>query len=112
MNIGVREARGIAILDLEGRFVAGDGEETFREVLGGLLEGKRKKILLNLAGVTAIDSAGVGELVEGKKLAERYGARLKLLEARGRVRHVLDASLLLPVFEHFTEEAAALASFD
>jgi hypothetical protein len=45
-------------------------------------------------------------------VAEKAGAKLKLLIPQGRVRHVLDSMLLLPVFESFDDEATAVASFE
>ena len=111
MKTAVRKAGQVVILDLKGRLVVGDGDQLLRETIDRLLSEGERKIVLNLADVPAIDSSGVGELVSSKKVAEGVGAKLKLLVAHGRVRHVLDAMLLLPVFESFDDEAAALASF-
>ena len=99
------------IVDLAGRLIAGTGDELLRELINRLLAENRGKILLNLANVAGIDSSGVGELVASKKIVEHFGGALKLLEAKGNVAHVLDAGLLLPLFEHFTDEAAAVKSF-
>ena len=111
MRVGVREVGGVVIVDLEGRLVVGDGEQLLRKTIDALLADGRRKIVLNLADVPAIDSSGVGELVASKKVADGVGAKLKLLETRGRVLHVLDAMLLLPIFECFDDETTALASF-
>jgi len=111
MNIGLRSAGDVVIVDLEGRLVAGEGDQELHRAIDELLSDGRRKIVLNLAGVDAIDSSGVGELVAGRKVAEGFGAKLKLLGPRGRVRHVLDLMLLLPVFESYDDEAAAVTSF-
>ena len=87
------------------------GDQALRASVDDLLADGKRKILLSLVHVAAIDSSGVGDLVASKKVAERQGAQLKLLIAQGRVRHVLDAMLLLPVFDSFDDEAAAIASF-
>ncbi|MGH9441600.1 MAG: STAS domain-containing protein [Thermoanaerobaculia bacterium] len=111
MKADVRKTGGVVIIDLDGRLVLGEGDEVLRSTIDGVLADGKRQIVLNLAGVSAIDSAGVGELVASKKVAEGVGAKIKLLIAHGRVRHVLDAMLLLPSFESFEEETAALASF-
>jgi anti-anti-sigma factor len=111
MQAKLRTHGDVAVVDLDGRLVGGDGDEVLREIVNRLLAENRLKILLNFSGVSAIDSTGIGELVESRKLAERFGASIKLLEAHDRVRHVLDASLLLPLFEHFEDEKTAMASF-
>ena len=99
----------VSIVDLEGRLVAGD--KALRAAIDDLIADGKRKILLNVVAVSAIDSSGVGDLVAGKKVAEKAGAQLKLLVAQGKVRHVLDAMLLLPVFDRFDDEASAVASF-
>lgn len=99
----------VSIVDLEGRLVAGD--KALRAAIDDLIADGKRKILLNVVAVSAIDSSGVGDLVAGKKVAEKAGAQLKLLVAQGKVRHVLDAMLLLPVFDSFDDEASAVASF-
>jgi len=109
MKASVRVSGDVSIIDLEGRLVAGD--QALRAAIDDLIADGKRKILVNLVGVPAIDSSGVGDLVGSKKLVEKAGAQLKLLIAQGRVRHVLDAMLLLPIFESFDDEAAAVASF-
>ena len=109
MKASVRKSGDVSVIDLEGRLVAGD--KALRAAIDDLLADGKQKILVNVIGVPAIDSSGVGDLVAGKKVAEKAGAKLKLLIPQGRVRHVLDAMLLLPVFESFDDEASAVASF-
>jgi len=109
MNVSVGQAGDVSVIDLEGRLVAGD--RVLRTTLDDVLADGHRKILLSLVAVRAIDSSGVGDLVASKKVAEKAGAQLKLLIAEGSVRHVLDAMLLLPVFEAFDDKTTALASF-
>ncbi len=109
MKASVRKSGEVAIIDLEGRLVAGD--QALRAAIDDLLADGKRNILVNLVGLAAIDSSGVGDLVGSKKLVEKAGARLKLLIGQGRVRNVLDAMLLLPVFESFEDETVAVASF-
>ena len=111
MKAEIRTSGDVAIVDLKGRLVAGEGDQPLRQAIDDLLADGKRKIVLNLTGVPAIDSSGVGELVTSKKVAEGLGAKLKLLVGPGRVRHVLDVMLLLPVFESFEDEAKVLASF-
>lgn len=111
MRVGTREVAGVTIVDLEGDLVAGVGDEVLRETINDLLAGQRRSILLNLSRVTRLDSAGVGEVVAGWKLASRFGARVKLLRPGDRVRSALQLAQVLPLLEVFEEEAAAVRSF-
>ncbi len=111
MHVEVRKSGDGVIVDLQGRLLAGIGDEILRNVVNELLAEGWKKILLNLSGVVAIDSAGTGELVASLKICERFGASLKLLNLHERVRKSLHLSELLPVFEVFDDEVAALAHY-
>ncbi len=111
MHVDVRKSGDVVIVDLEGKLLAGLGDEILREVVNELLAENWKKILLNAEKVTAVDSAGIGELVASMKLCERFGASLKLLNPHERLRKSLHLSALLPVFEVYEEEKDALKHF-
>ena len=111
MEVDVRNEGDVIIVDLKGRLVSGVGDEILREVINRLLADDWKKILVNLSEVPTIDSSGVGELVAGRNIAERFGAAVKLLRPVDRVRRSLDLSKVLLVFEVFDEESVAVESF-
>jgi anti-anti-sigma factor len=111
MHVEVRKLGDVVIVDLQGRLLAGIGDEILRDVVNELLAEGWKKILLNLSAVNAIDSAGTGELVASLKICEKFDARLKLLNLHERVRKSLHLSELLPVFEVFDDETAAVRHY-
>jgi anti-anti-sigma factor len=112
MHVEVRKAKDVVIVDLSGKLLAGLGDEILRNVVNELLAEGWKKVLLNLSEVTAIDSAGTGELVQSHKICERFGAKLKLLNLHERVRKSLHLSQLLPLFEVFDDENVALQHYE
>jgi anti-anti-sigma factor len=111
MHVEIRKTGDVVIVDLKGKLTAGLGDQILRDTLDELLAESWKKILLNLSGISFMDSAGVGELVAGLRTAKRLGARLKLLNASERVQSTLYISKLLPIFELYSDEAEALAQF-
>ena len=111
MNIGTREEEGITILDLDGKLMIGSGDAQLRDELGDLLDRGTKKILLNLQGVKAMDSSGLGELVRSKATADQHGATIKLVHVEDKVQEVLEMTRLIGVFETFDDEIDAVASF-
>lgn len=111
MHVDVRESDGAIIVDLEGRLVAGTGDEILREVMNELVAGSWKKIVLNVSEVTKIDSSGIGELVSGIKLAKRFGSSVKLINLREPVLTILKLSQILPHLEIHNDEAEAIAAF-
>lgn len=111
MHVGVRKHGDVVVADLSGRLVGGIGDEILRGVVNEILAEEWRKIVLNLTGVTAIDSAGIGELVESLKTSRRLGSDLRILNLNERIRKALHLAALLPVFDVYDDEAAALASF-
>jgi anti-sigma B factor antagonist len=111
MHLEVRQASDVVILDLKGKLTAGLGDQLLREAIDELLAESKRHIVINLSEVAFVDSAGVGELVSGLRTARRFGAELKLLNLGERVYSTLDMARLLPTFEIFEDEAAAVRSF-
>jgi anti-sigma B factor antagonist len=108
MQIDIRKVDDVIIVDLTGRLVAGVGNEMLRDVMDELVAEGWKLILLNLSGVSWIDSAGIGELVASIKMAKRFGVSVKLLRMGDRVKHVLSISRILPLLDVFENEEEAL----
>ena len=107
----LRHTGDVAVVDLAGRLTLGEGCGTLRETVKDLLAKNEKKILLNLEGVTHIDSSGLGEMVGSSASVAGVGGQIKLLHAQSRVRDLLTVTKLYTVFESFTDETQAVASF-
>lgn len=106
-----RDVSGVAVLDIEGRIVLGEESNSFREKVKSLLAAGKKKIVLNLAQVSYIDSAGLGTLVATFHSARSQGATLKLVNLGSKFKEVLQVTKLMTVFDTYDNEAAAIQSF-
>ena len=106
-----RNVGGVDVLDIEGRIVLGEESNAFREKVKSLLAAGKKKIVLNLAQVSYIDSAGLGTLVATFHSARSQGATLKLTNLGTKFKEVLQVTKLMTVFDTYDTEAAAIASF-
>lgn len=113
MAISVREhdLRGVTVLDLGGRIDIGEGSVTLRDTVRKILDKNRKKIVLNLAGVSYMDSSGLGELIAAYVSAKNRGATLKLLNLTSRVDDLMQITKLATVFDVYDDEQAAVESF-
>lgn len=111
MHVDVRKAEDVVILDVEGKLASGFGDQLLHDTVGELFAEGWKKILVNLSRVSFIDSAGLGELVASLRKAQREGVAFKLLNSAGRVQDALYMARLLPLFEIYDTEPAALAAF-
>jgi anti-sigma B factor antagonist len=112
MDIKERVVGGVSILDLSGKIVLGEGDVQVKERIKDLLSDGQRRILLNLAEVNYIDSAGLGTLIGSYTTAKRDGGSLKLVNLTKRIQDLLAITKLITVFETFDSEAEALASFN
>ncbi|MFQ5817915.1 MAG: STAS domain-containing protein [Terriglobia bacterium] len=111
LKITKREVGGVAILDLDGKIILGEECNQLRERVKQLLAAGKKKVLLHLGNVSFIDSAGVGTLVAIYTSTKAEDGQLKLVNLTKKFQETLQVTRLLTVFETFTNEGEAVASF-
>jgi len=106
-----RQVGDVTVIDGAGRITLGEGASQFRDTVRDLVARGQKKILLNLAEVSYIDSSGIGELVSGFTTVTNAGGQLKLVGLSKRIRDLLQITKLYTVFDVYDDEAAAIRSF-
>jgi anti-sigma B factor antagonist len=111
MQIEERNVGDVKVLDLKGKITLGEGDELLKDKVNSLVNQGSKKIVLNLADVPYIDSAGLGEIVRTYTTVSRQGGSLKLLNLTKRITDLLAITKLLTVFETFEAENDAIRSF-
>lgn len=112
MQISTRQRGGVTILDPKGKITIGTGDIAMREAIHDALDSGVRQILLNMGGVTLMDSSGIGELVSAYTNATNRGARLKLCNLPAKVQDILQITQLLTVFDVFDTEDEAIESFE
>ncbi len=110
-KLSPRQVGDVTVVDVSGRITLGEGSSNLREGIRDMVAKGNKKILLNLADVSYIDSSGIGELVSGYTTVANQGGKLKLLNLTKRVRDLLQITKLYTVFDVFDDEAGAIRSF-
>jgi anti-sigma B factor antagonist len=112
MRIEIRAAGSVQILDLHGRLVLGQPEDTLKETVQRLLGEGRHQILINLHGVPYVDSAGIGQLAACKKRVLEKKGTIKILWTDGKYHLAVDTIIMLMFPEAlFEDEGRALATF-
>ena len=111
MQITERQVGDVMILDLKGKITLGEGDELLKDKVNSLVNQGRRKIVLNLAEVPYLDSAGLGEGVRAYTTVSRQGGSLKLLNLTKRITDLLSITKLLTVFDTFDAEDEAVRSF-
>jgi anti-sigma B factor antagonist len=111
MKSNVRQSGDVTILDLGGKITIGSGEEALRSSMQEILDSGATKVVINMGGVTMIDSSGIGELVSAYTRATNRGAKLKLANLPAKVSDILTITQLITVFDVYDNEAEAVSSF-
>ena len=111
-KVSQRKSEDVTVLDVSGRIVLGEQTAGLLETLRNLAAGGEKKILLNLAEVTYVDSAGLGALVRSHTAVTEKEGQLKLLHVPPKVQTLLKITKLNHLFQSFDDEASAIQSFD
>jgi anti-sigma B factor antagonist len=111
MTVNERTSGTTTILDLAGNITIGESADILRDKVRSMLQQGQKQIVVNLAGVSYMDSAGLGELVRSHATATQQGAALKLTNVTKRLQDLLVITKLSTVFDSYDDEAAAIASF-
>jgi len=111
LYINERRAGEVTILDLKGRLRVGGNTVALHRSIRCLVLERKILILLNLAGVTFIDSCGLGELVASQVSVENHDGQIKLVGLTESLRQLLTVTRLLPVFDVYDNEADAIENF-
>jgi anti-sigma B factor antagonist len=111
LSIVERQAGEVAVLTLTGQMLLDDGDLAFGRHVTGLIDRGIVRIVVDLAGVTYIDSSGVGMMAAKLKRARSSGGDMRLVHLTSRSQRLLGMMKLLMVFETFDDEASAVHSF-
>ena len=111
LQIAERHVGDVTVLGLTGEMLLDDGDLAFRRKIHELAEGGRVRIVVDLGGVTYIDSSGIGMLVAKVKTVREKGGDIKLVRLTHRTQNLLAMLKLVMVFETLSDEAAGVHSF-
>jgi anti-sigma B factor antagonist len=111
MDVSKRQVGDVTILDLKGKITIGTGDVQLRNAVQDVMNSGANKVLINMRGVSTIDSSGIGELVSAYTTATNRGAKLKLYELPDKVSDILTITQLITVFDVYDNEGDAVRSF-
>ena len=110
LKISTHEADGVTVVTCSGRIVFGEEAADLRDVVKSVLL-RAKQIVIDLSGVSYIDSGGLGTLVGLYTSARNQGGEIKLSNLTQRVHDQLQITKLITVFECYDNEQAAVNAF-
>ena len=112
LTINVRETTNAVVLEVMGRITLGTAGPSLQDGVRELLNNGHKNIVLDLGGVTFLDSSGLGQLVGSYATAVSHGSEIKLLNLNKKVYDLMQITKLYTVFAIYTDEATAVESFE
>ena len=112
MKIDERSVGNVTVLDISGDITFTQGDAMLKDKIHSLVHQGHNKILVNLAGVGYIDSAGLGELVGAYTTVTKSGGSMKLLSLTKKMRDLLSITKLLTVFDTYDSEQEAVRKFN
>jgi anti-sigma B factor antagonist len=110
LKISTNEAGVVTVVSCSGRIVFGEEAADLRDVVKGVLQ-RAKQIVIDLSGVSYIDSGGLGTLVGLYTSARNQGGEIKLANLTQRVHDQLQITKLITVFECYDNEQTAVNAF-
>ena len=105
------EKDDVTILRLSGKLVGGPTAEKFQETIKALVAQGKNNVLVDMGGVSWVNSTGLGILIASYTTLRRSDGKVKLLKVSKRVQSILMITKLSTIFETHEDEAKALASF-
>ena len=110
LKLIVRTVDDIVIVDCNGRIIFGEESADLRDTVKMVIS-QSKRVILNLSGVTYIDSGGLGTLVALYTTARNNGGSIKLANLTQRVGDLLQVTKLVTIFDVHDSEEQALESY-
>lgn len=111
LTVARRNSNDVAIVDLSGELTVGKDTASLGNEVSDLVANGNKKILINMAGTTTIDSTGVGELMRTYTAVSNAGGVVKIVNPTPAVQDVLQITKVSQKFDLKDDEKTAVASF-
>jgi anti-sigma B factor antagonist len=102
---------GIGLIEAKGSLVGGDETLELRQAVAGFLEREYSKLLIDLGGVTYVNSTAIGVLVAAHASYAKKGWHIKLCGMNKNITNIFVITKLTLVFEVYDTRAEAIKSF-
>jgi anti-sigma B factor antagonist len=106
----IRQVGEISVVEVIGKLTSFESG-VLRNSITQLLKEGRRLIVLNLSGLTYLDSSGIGDLVHTYMSVIKRGGEMKVVGLSDKVQEILKITQLYQVFQEFQDERSALQSF-
>jgi anti-sigma B factor antagonist len=112
MKIFISEAAGVTVLALKGKITIGSGDVALRDAIDDAVGNGQKQLLIDLGGVSKMDSSGLGELVAAHNTVTEQGGAIKLANIPSKLYNIMGVAQIISVFDVFDDVDEGLTSFE
>lgn len=112
MKIHEETIDNVQVIRLSGKVISGPDLVELKTAFQNAVNHDRLNVLLDLGGVTWMDSSGLGVIVSGHTTMSRASGRMKILNATKKIHELFIITKLITVFDTYTDEEKALSSFE
>jgi len=110
MEISTKDMKRVSLVTVKGRVDSATAPD-FEKTLHALIQSNRTQIVLDLAGVEYMSSAGIRGMVVSLKAAKGGGGDLRLAQPSTRVKEVVELAGLTSIFTIYDDVTEAVGSF-
>jgi anti-sigma B factor antagonist len=111
MKISQRQVNDVTILEPKGKVTIGAGDVMLRDAIEAATKSGKSKLLVDLHGVSKMDSSGLGELVAAHNSVTGSGGTIRLMKLPSKLYNVMGITQIVSVFDVFDDEQEAINSF-
>ena len=111
MKISKHDVGNVTVLELKGKITIGSGDVALRDAIDETVSSGKNNLLVDLKGVSKMDSSGLGELVAAYNAVTANHGKIKLANMPSKLYNILGVVQMISVFEVFDNLDEALESF-
>jgi len=111
MKISTRDVGNVTVLGLKGKITIGSGDVALREAIDNAVSSGKKNLLVDLGGVSKMDSSGLGELVAAHNTVTEKDGTIKLANIPSKLYNIMGVAQIISVFDVFDDVDEGLGSF-
>ncbi|MFA6469791.1 MAG: STAS domain-containing protein [Bacteroidota bacterium] len=111
MKFSTKELNDVTVIRMEGSMLGGPEASELNSALHKLLDAKKKQIVVDLGGVSLMNSSGLGMLIGAVTTMRNAGGNLKIASATEKVVQVFTITKVTKVIELHDTVKSAVESF-
>ena len=103
---------GVAVITLAGKLMLGNESAEIETLVPSLLDQGKRDIIFDVAGVSRVDSTGIGRFIFSYNKIQQAGGRMAIVGASQLLRECFHATRLDQVFKFYEDVAGAVAAMN